>query len=54
MEKDELPEVARKFKAEFEKPIDFSNCSLKRGSLVIPAEIKIGENYKDLKDYKCQ
>jgi len=54
IEKDELNDVAKRFKEEFEKPIDFSNCSLKRGSLVIPAEIKIGENYKDLKDYKCQ
>jgi len=36
----------------FEKPIDFSQCTLPRGELVIPAEAKVGANYKDLKDYE--
>ena len=35
----------------FEAPIDFSQCTLSRGSLVIPAEAKVGPNYKDLEDY---
>lgn len=35
----------------FEMPIDFRNCTLPRGELVIPAEAKVGPNYKDLKDY---
>ena len=35
----------------FETPIDFSGCTLPRGSIVIPCEVKVGRNYKDLKDY---
>lgn len=34
-----------------ETPIDFSECTLKRGSLVIPIEAKVGETYKSIKDY---
>lgn len=45
---------------EIEVPIDFSRCTIKRGLLVIPAESKVGFNYKDwsekneygLKDWK--
>ncbi len=48
----EIKEVAQVFKEEFEKPIDFSQCTLKRGSIVIPSEIKIGKNYKELHGYK--
>ena len=48
----EIEMVAKTFKEEFEKPLDFSNCTLKRGSIVIPSEIKIGKNYKDLYAYK--
>lgn len=36
----------------FEAPIDFSQCTLSRGELVIPSEAKVGHNYKDLKDYE--
>ena len=36
----------------FEEPIDFSNCTLPRGTISIPCEVKVGKNYKDLKDYK--
>ena len=36
----------------FEMPIDFSQCTLSRGELIIPAEVKVGANYKDLKDYE--
>ena len=37
---------------EFERPIIFENCSLPREPLVIPAEVEIGYNYKDLKKWK--
>jgi uracil-DNA glycosylase family 4 len=45
---------------QIEVPIDFSRCTMKRGSLVIPAESKVGYNYRDasesnpdgLRDYK--
>lgn len=34
---------------ELEKPIDFSQCSLPRGELIIPCEIKIGEkNWEEM------
>jgi DNA polymerase-1 len=36
------------FKEELEMPIDFYRCTLSRGILKIPAEAKIGKNYKDL------
>ena len=35
----------------FEMPIDFSQCTLPRGTISIPCEVKVGRNYKDLKDY---
>jgi uracil-DNA glycosylase len=35
----------------FEAPIDFSQCTLPRGTITIPCEVKVGRNYKDLKDY---
>jgi uracil-DNA glycosylase family 4 len=45
--------VATVVKEEFEVPIDFKNCSLSRGSLIIPADIKVGEiNYRALSKYK--
>jgi DNA polymerase-1 len=34
---------------EMESPIDFANCSLPRGVLRIPCEIKIGENWEDMR-----
>jgi len=37
---------------EMQKPIDFSACSLSRGELVIPCDVEIGYNYKDLKKFK--
>lgn len=45
-------EVAGIMTEEFERPIDFSRCSLKRGELIIPCEIEIGENYKDLSKFR--
>jgi hypothetical protein len=38
----------------FERPIDFSRCTLPRGELVIPCECKIGTNYKELNDYDIE
>jgi len=50
--KDEIPEVAVMMKEELEREIDFSSCSLIRGKLKIPAEVKVGlNNYKDLEDF---
>lgn len=40
---------AKIIKEEMERPIDFSNCSIKRGPLVIPCEIKVGMNYLEMK-----
>ena len=37
---------------EFERPINFSACSLPRRFLKIPCDVEVGENYKDLKKYK--
>ena len=39
-------------KEEMEKPINFAKCSIPRGELIIPAEVKCGPNYKDLKNYE--
>jgi len=38
---------------ELEVPIDFSRCTLSRGSLVIPAEAKVGKTYKECKIKGC-
>lgn len=37
---------------EFERPISFKNCSIPRRDLIIPCEIEVGNNYKDLKKFK--
>lgn len=47
-------EVAACGKELLERPIDFSGCTLARGSLVIPCDIESGDNYKELKKYKIQ
>lgn len=39
-------------KEEFERPIDFGPCTLSRGSLVIPADLEVGTNYRHLKKIK--
>ena len=41
-------EVAEIVKEVMTRPIDFSRCSLPLGELIIPCEISIGENYKEL------
>jgi DNA polymerase-1 len=38
---------------EIEVPIDFSRCTISRGSLVIPAESKVGYNYKTCENKTC-
>lgn len=37
---------------EMERPIDFSRCSIPRRNLIIPCELEIGKNYKDLSKFK--
>lgn len=39
-------------KYEFERPIIFENCSLPRRNLIIPCEIEIGYNYRELKKFR--
>jgi|SRR5262245_21507424 len=53
---DEINDICKVVKREFEKPIDFSQCSLKRDiQLVIPADIEIGyENLKEFTKYKLR
>lgn len=36
-------------KEEMERPIDFSTCSIQRGELIIPCELEMGYNYKEMK-----
>lgn len=45
---DEWSEI---IKYEFERPINFETCSLPRRRLIIPCEIEIGDNYKQLKKF---
>lgn len=37
---------------EMERPISFSQCSLPRRTIKIPAEIEVGDNYMDLSKFK--
>lgn len=46
---DKIEEYSKIVKEEFEKEIDFSQCSLPRGKLIIPAEVKYGTRYSELK-----
>lgn len=48
----EVDEYVKIIKEEFERPLDFTNCSISRRKLVIPCDIEIGYNYKDLKKFK--
>ena len=48
----EYLEYAKELKPIFERPIDFVDCSLSRGMLVIPCEIEIGYNAKDMNELK--
>lgn len=45
-------EIAKVIKENLEVPIDFNRCTLSRNrTLIIPAEIQIGENWRDLKKF---
>jgi uracil-DNA glycosylase family 4 len=48
----EVTEVARVGKEEMEKDINFTNCSLPRRKLSIPAEVEIGDNYMEFQKFK--
>lgn len=45
-------EAAKIMIEEFERPIDFSTCCIKRDKLIIPAEVEEGFNYADLSKFK--
>lgn len=49
-----IDERIEEIQEQFAIPIDFSECSIKRGELVIPTEVEIGYNYKDLKNWKAK
>lgn len=51
IKEDELPEAAKLLKSFMESPISFAKCSIPRGDLIIPCEMKVGPNLKDLKTY---
>ncbi len=52
VKENEAEEVACLLREEMSRPIDFSECSLKRGVLVIPSDIEFGYNYKELSKFK--
>lgn len=39
-------------KREFERPLDFTHCSISRRPLIIPCEVETGYNYQELKKFK--
>ena len=47
--KESVSDYSGIIKDEFERPIDFSRCSLPRGELIIPCEMKVGERYSELR-----
>ena len=49
-----VDEYVPRIRAEFEIPIDFSQCSLPRGELVIPTDCEVGYNYEKLEKYKIK
>jgi DNA polymerase-1 len=48
---DDVDKYVPIFKEEMEAPINFKQCTLSRGVLVIPSDVSIGKNYKELKKY---
>jgi uracil-DNA glycosylase family 4 len=48
----EYKDICKEVKPIMEQPINFSNCSLKRGELTIPCDFEVGNNYKDLEKLK--
>lgn len=49
VKEDEVDEYKAIIKEEMETPVNFANCSLPRGELVIPCETKVGRNYGQMK-----
>ncbi len=45
----EVDGFAELLKEEMERPLRFDTCSLSRRDLIIPCEVEVGYNYKDLK-----
>ncbi len=45
-------EAALILKKEFERPIDFSKCSIQRGELVIPCDVEEGMNFYEFKKFR--
>lgn len=48
----DLPTQIPIIKEEMERPINFSQCTLRRHELIIPCDIETGMNYKELKKFK--
>lgn len=46
---DRRDEAIKIMREEMESPIDFSKCSIPRGELIIPCDVEIGQDYKNLK-----
>lgn len=44
-----VDDYVKEIQHSFSEPIDFSQCSLPRGMLVIPTDVEIGYDYEDLK-----
>lgn len=49
-----VEESSQIIKQEFERPLNFEACSLSRRNLIIPCEIEVGDNYKQLKKFRRQ
>lgn len=47
-----LDEMIPIMREEMERPIRFENCSIPRRDLIIPSDVEIGYDYKDLNKYK--
>jgi hypothetical protein len=48
----EYVDICKEIKPIMEQPIDFSQCSLPRGILVIPVEFEVGVNLKEMEKLK--
>lgn len=46
-----VDERVEEIQSYFSEPIDFSNCSISRRSLVIPTDVEVGYNYMELSKY---
>lgn len=51
---DELQQFVPIAVKEMERPINFSVCSIKRHDLIIPCEVEVGKNFKDLSKFKFE